>query len=207
MTTFTIENKTFKTNGKNYFGVVIDGKTKTISREEFEKAQAEFDALQPSEPEAPKTAKAPKAPKAKKSKAKDDKPVTEVTFPKLTAKNNDGLKKYLDELGACENMEVKTWEKIAGRHAIAAYGKNIALVTINRNDKFAVHLNGKMLEGVLPGSNVIKNGALSVYITKCNNVEAIVNLLQNLIRARYVYAKDRTDSKVNVVNVKLKDEK
>jgi hypothetical protein len=69
MTTFTLNNATYKTNGKNYFGVVINGKTKSISREEFEKAQAEFDAQTPEEPQAPETpdTPAPEAPKPAKA--------------------------------------------------------------------------------------------------------------------------------------------
>ena len=66
MTTFTFENVTFKTNDKNYFGKVVDGKTFTISRAEYNEAKAKFDAQAPAEPEAPETP-APEAPKPAKA--------------------------------------------------------------------------------------------------------------------------------------------
>ena len=66
MTTFTFENVTFKTNDKNYFGKVVDGKTFTISRAEYNEAKAKFDAQAPEEPQAPETP-APEAPKPAKA--------------------------------------------------------------------------------------------------------------------------------------------
>lgn len=69
MTTFTFNNVTFKTNDKNYFGKVIDGKTFTISRAEYNEAKAQFDAQTPEEPQAPETPNtpAPEAPKPAKA--------------------------------------------------------------------------------------------------------------------------------------------
>jgi lipoprotein-anchoring transpeptidase ErfK/SrfK len=64
MTTFVLNNVTFKTNDKNYFGKVIDGKTLPITREEYTEAKAQFDAQAPAEPEAPKTPAEPKPAKA-----------------------------------------------------------------------------------------------------------------------------------------------
>lgn len=62
MTTFTFNNVTFKTNDKNYFGKVIDGKTLPITREEYNDAKAQFDAQTPEEPQAPAKPEAPKTP-------------------------------------------------------------------------------------------------------------------------------------------------
>jgi len=217
MTTFTFNNATYKTNESTYFAVIPAGETeaKRMTKADFEKVREEYaKSLQDPEP-AEKTGEETKKPtgteekKSKPKAKKSDKPVTEIKeFPALTTPDNTGLKSWLTALAGIENINVKTWDKIPGRHAIEAYGKNIALVTVNKNGKFALHINAKMVDGNLPGSNIIKNGALSMYITKCNNVTALIKLLEDLTTARYQYAKDRTDTKVEVSKIELiKEEK
>ena len=131
------------------------------------------------------------------------KTVTEVKFPTLTTEDNEGFKQYLAELGRRSNMQVKTWDKIPGRHAIEAYGRNIALITLNNNGRFSVHTNETMLSELIPGSKVIKNGSLSVYITKCDNVPDAIKLIEELVQVRYKYAKDKEVIKAEVGNLKL----
>ena len=57
MTTFTINNIEWKTNDKNYFAKVVDGKTIPAKREEYEAAKAEFDKGQPAPAPEAKTKK------------------------------------------------------------------------------------------------------------------------------------------------------
>lgn len=132
-----------------------------------------------------------------------NKNITKVNFPTLKEESIEGFEKYLKELGNRANMEVKTWDKVPGRHAIAAYGRNIALVTLNKNGKFSVHTNEKMLSGKLQGSKIIKNGSLSVYITKCDNIPAAIELLKSLVDVRYTYAKDKTSTTADVSKIRL----
>ncbi len=60
MTTFEINNVTYKSNDKNYFAKIVDNKTKQIKRPEYEAALAEYENSKntPAEPETP----APEAP-------------------------------------------------------------------------------------------------------------------------------------------------
>lgn len=129
--------------------------------------------------------------------------VTKVNFPTLKEENNVGFEAFLKELGKRANMDVKTWDKIPGRHAIAAYGRNIALVTLNKNGKFSIHTNEKLLNGKLPGSKIIKNGSLSVYITQCDNIPTAIELLKQLTEVRYNYAKDKKETTVDVSKMRL----
>lgn len=79
MTTFELNNVTFKTNDKNYFGKVIDGKTFNISRAEYNEAKAKFDAQTPAEPAEPEAPTEPQTPEAPKTPA-EPKPAKAVVL-------------------------------------------------------------------------------------------------------------------------------
>lgn len=140
---------------------------------------------------------------ATKETKKNVKKIEMVKFPTLKTPDNEGLKAYLKELGRRANMSVKTWEKVPGRHAVEAYGRNIALVTVNKNGKFSVHTNEKMLSGIFPKAKIIKNGALSVYATKCDNQEAVVILLEALTKEMFIYRTKKELVPVDITEIDL----
>lgn len=94
MTTFVLNNVTFKTNDKNYFGKVVEGKTHSISREEYAEAKAQFDALTPAQaPEAPKSEdkkKSPAKPVVPTLKSKDY-TITEDTRGRISYKQDNTI--------------------------------------------------------------------------------------------------------------------